>query len=209
MEDIENIIKRYQQELLEFSSKTPQFQQEEPSPERNVIIEDPQPVAEEIPSVTFDGYLTYEDFLRKNTETGTLRVQVFAGERTFPIPGAKVEVYLPLIEEESIRLFNGITDVNGIIDNISLPAPPSELSQSPETAQSRPFSFYTVAVEHPRYAGSQFLNVPVFSNVKSIQDVQLIPLVSSGESPQPTTRIQTEPFLQLRGDENIGNSDST
>ncbi|MBQ8783951.1 MAG: hypothetical protein IJZ57_09315 [Clostridia bacterium] len=219
MDDIENIIKRYQRELLEFSSQnqaispqavpvvSPRVVQE-PAPE--IFTENPAPVVEqEVQREVFPRYSTYEEFLRANTEEGLLRVQVFGGNKFFPVTGARVRVSLPLESGNEVQQFDGLTDINGVVDNIPLPAPPLSLSQSPNTTQIRPFAYYTVMVEHPRYASTRFLNVPVFSDVKSVQNVQLVPLVGTGETPGTTVQFQTEPFLNLRGLEENGNANST
>ncbi|MBQ8227670.1 MAG: hypothetical protein IJZ88_01515 [Clostridia bacterium] len=217
MDDIENIIKRYQQELLDFSYQnqsavphviptlSPQVRQE-PAPE--TFIENPQPVVEqETKRDVFPRYSTYDEFLRANTEEGLLRVQVFGGNQFFPISGARVRVSLPLANGSDIQQFDGLTDINGVVDNIPLPAPPNSLSQTPDPTQVRPFAYYTILIEHPRYASSRFLNVPVFSEVKSVQNVQLVPLVGTGETPDTTIQFQTEPFLNIRGLDENGNTD--
>lgn len=217
MEDIENIIKKYQRELMEFSSQNISsvlqaiptiaagIVQQEPA--QNIVTENPQPAVEQqTQAENIPLYSTYDEFLQSNTAQGLLRIQVFGGNRFFPISGARVRVSLPLQGNNSVQQFDGLTDINGIVDNIILPTPPSALSQSPDMSAMRPFAFYTVTVDHPRYASSQFLNVPVFADVKSIQGVQLVPLVGTGESPNTTAQIQTEPFLELRGLNENGNT---
>ena len=216
MDNIENIIKRYQQELLAFSSQSKSESPQAVSaastqitkePDEITITENPQPEAEQPSIVVIPYYSTYEEFLAANTEKGTLRIQVFGGNQFFPVAGATVRVSLPLSNGNEIQLFDGITDINGIVDNISLPAPPFSLSQSPEASSQQPFSYYTVTVSHPRYASSRFVNVPVFSAVKSVQNVQLVPLVGTGEAPDTAITLQSEPFLKLRGATDNGSSD--
>ncbi len=219
MDDFENIIKKYQKELMEFSLQNPLPKEkaipvfsEQLSKNENIIsvVEDPQPVAEEPGETTaFPMYTDYDEFLKSNTEKGSLRIQVFAGDRFFPIPNARVRVTLPLLSADDIQLSDALTDINGVVDNIVLPAPPVELSQSPETAAIRPFAFYTIKVEHPKYATSQFVNVPVFAGVKSIQDVQLVPLTESGDFPDNVVRFQSDPFIALRGAESNGYTNNT
>lgn len=214
MDDIENIIKRYQKELMEFSSQkneaaipvaSPNVIKE---PEDEIFIENPKPaVVETEPSGFLPQFDNYKDFLASNTESGSLRVQVFGGNQFFPVAGARVKVALLLASGDEIQQADGLTDINGVVDNITLPAPPDSLSQSPDSGQTRPFAYYSVEVIHPRYATSRFLNVPVFSGVKSIQNVQLVPLVGSGEEPDTSVQLRSEPFLKLRGLDENGNSD--
>ncbi len=216
MNDIENIIKRYQQELLEFSSqnqtKSPSVvpvvsSDVEEAPIDETFVENSLPAIEQAQQYDYlQQYDTYDDFLSENSSNGLLRVQVFGGNQFFPIPGARVTVSLTLSNGTGVEQFDGLTDINGVVDNISLPAPPAALSQSPNVSEQRPFSYYTVEVEHPRYAASRFLNVPVFSDVKSVQNVQLVPLINSGSQPDTTVQLRAEPFLKLRGIEENGNT---
>lgn len=217
MNDIENIIKRYQQELLEFSSQnhyeaplvTPAVSSavEKEAPAEETFIEEPLPEADQPRESDYlQQYDNYDNFLSENSSRGTLRVQVFGGNQFYPVPGARVVVSLALSNGAEVEQFDGITDINGIVDNISLPAPPASLSQSPDNSGQRPFSYYTVEVSHPRYATSRFLNVPVFSDVKSVQNVQLIPLVNSGNQPDTNVQLRAEPFLKLRGVNENGNA---
>lgn len=208
MDDIENIIKRYKQELLEFSSQSknnlpeviPTILMGSKELKTEIAEKTTQPETQyDLSSTDIPKYLNYEEFLKTNTEKGSLRVQVFGGNQSFPITGARVTVVLPLSDGNKMQQFDGLTDINGVADNISLPAPPLSLSQSPENASTRPFAFYEVIVEHPQYATSRFVNVPVFPNVKSVQNVQLVPLVDTGEIPEASVQLQTEPFIKLRG----------
>lgn len=102
--------------------------------------------------------------------TGTLKVQVFAADRVYPVSAAKVTVS----DYESGReLFTGYTDVDGIAQSITLPAPNPELSETP--AREKPYSQYNITVEHSRFFPRKFIGVPVFAGITSVQNVQLVP----------------------------------
>ncbi len=218
MDEIENIIEKYKRELMEFaldnSSPVPQAvptvaQMQPEEPMENTVVENPVPIVEsETIGDFFPQYSSLDDFLSQNTEQGSLRVQVFAANRAFPISGARVSVFLPLAGNDRVDLFDGITDINGVIDGIILAAPSSANSQSPETANIRPFAAYTIFVEHPQFASAQFLNVPIFPRIKSIQNVELVPLIETGEAPPTNTRIGSEPYLNLRGGDENGTDNS-
>ena len=145
-------------------------------------------------------FSTYEDFIKNNPQTGSLRFQVYAANQAFPVPSARVTVVLEL-ESETRELFDGLTDINGVIDDIVLPAPDRMMSQSPSDSPALPYSSYTAVVEHPEFAGAKFTDIPVFSGIKSVQGVELIPLVSVGNEPQMTDTQENGAFPRIKGAE--------
>ncbi len=221
MNDIESIIEKYKRELMEFSFQNPPevtketvpvmaTTQEAEEPQNQIVVEDPVPTVEEgVIGNYYPSYDSYDEFLRQNTEKGSLKVQLFAANQTFPIPGGKVTVLVKLNENDTATLFEGLTDINGIVDGISLPAPSSASTQSPETANIRPFATYTITATHPQYAMAEFENVPIFANVKSIQQIELVPLVNTGEVPPGTFTVSPEPYVNLRGGAGIDNTDNS
>ncbi len=220
MNDIENLIKKYKRELMEFSFQNPPAVKEAmptmatvaevDEPQNQTVVENPVPTVEEgIVGDYFPSYNSYDEFLSQNTQKGTLKVQLFAANRTFPVLGGTVTVLVKLNENDSATLFEGLTDINGIIDPITLPAPSSSSTQSPETANIRPFATYTIIATHPQYAMAQFDNVPIFSNIKSIQQIELVPLVNTGELPPGTITIPPEPYVNLRGGISNGNANNS
>ncbi len=132
------------------------------------------------------------DFLNTNTERGTLRVEAFASDRAFGVGSAKVMVFLEL-PSGNVALFDGLTDVNGQSDTISLPAPPRSLSQSPQNGDNQrlPYAVYSVYVEHPNYVRAVFTNVPVFSGVESIQPVRMLAKADGLPEPDPIAVDET------------------
>lgn len=116
--------------------------------------------------------ISYEEFLEKNPKTGTLRVQASIAQRTFPVPGAQVMVDKKFLEGN--RVFaTGVTDENGILDGIVLPAPDKSLSDSP--TGKPPYALYDIHVTHPDFRKEVYSQVPVFDGIKSIQPVQFLP----------------------------------
>lgn len=73
---------------------------------------------------------TFEVFQQLNSKTGTLRVQAYAGQRTFPVPGASVLVTHDFADGTR-RFSAGVTDESGVFGDILLPAPNNALAQSP------------------------------------------------------------------------------
>lgn len=222
MDEFENIIAKYMNELKEFSAQnTNQIKAEErpaatavfaqaadPAPEQPAAApaqENPtvQP-AEEQPTVIFDNYA---DFLKSNPQKGVLKFQVYAANQAFPVVNARVTVYLRL-SDGNREMFDGLTDINGIIDNIVLPAPDKSISQSPDSS-ARPYSAYSATVEHPDFSNVSFVNIPVFSGIKSIQGVEMIPMTESARINGTRTYTETTPFFRLNGGEINGNTDNS
>lgn len=187
MHDFNDMIEKYRHELLEFSKQMPLPQERdfEQVMAKNVQPTEESPQEDEVKDhIIIKPYSDYEDFVERNGSSGKLRVQVFAADRSFPISGANVTVSVPFLIG-SKELFRGKTDADGIIDNITLPAPNKALSLD-EGNTLEPFALYNVKVTHPDYADGDYASIPVFDSVKSIQPVELVPLTQSGNEPRET-----------------------
>ncbi|MGN1168683.1 MAG: hypothetical protein ACI4RB_01070 [Acutalibacteraceae bacterium] len=222
MDEFENIIAKYMNELKEFSAQnTHQIKAEEKEAATAVFAQaaDPAPEqpaaapaqenttvqpAEEQPTVIFNNYA---DFLKSNPQKGVLKFQVYAANQAFPVVNARVTVYLKL-SDGNREMFDGLTDINGIIDNIVLPAPDKAISQSPDNS-AIPYSAYSATVEHPDFSNVSFVNIPVFSGIKSIQGVEMIPMTESARINGTRTYTETTPFFRLNGGESNGNTDNS
>lgn len=220
MDEFEKIIEKYRRELMDFSKACGNNICEKaaasaPSTEGNEADSGKMifnPKDEELPDLTPDPisqptensitpvFEDFDDFIKNNPQSGTLRVQVFAGGRVFPVSSAKITVVLEL-KNESREMFEGLSDINGIIDGIQLPAPEKEMSQSPSQSASLPYSSYTVYVEHPDFVSAVFREVPVFSGTKSIQGAELIPLAGAGGEPSAAADDESNSFSRLKGDD--------
>lgn len=214
MNRFEDIVEKYRKELIDFSKLYPAVHTDENEVEReNVDVmaqPEPQQLPEPVPekkdepnepqavvrgNVPFDNY---EDFLDKNRSRGIMRVQAYSADRTFPVPDALVRVYVSLADGER-EMFQGITDVDGIVDNISLPAPDSSVSFD-ENSSVAPFATYVLRVSKPGYSSSIFNGIPVFDSVKSIQPVEMIPLSADGSQPIQTV-VPQEPISLFGGEQ--------
>lgn len=206
MNRFEDIIEKYRQELVDFSKQselhTKEVMTQEREAESVMAQPEPDPIPEPVPAqaddviepqvfvrgtVPFDNY---DDFMDKNRSQGVLRVQAYSADRTFPVPNALVRVYVSLADGER-ELFQGVTDIDGIIDNISLPAPDSSISFD-ENSTVAPFATYVLRVSKPGYSAAIFNGIPVFDSVKSIQPVEMVPLSADGSQPIQTVVPQEQ-----------------
>lgn len=195
MRELEKMIEKYRQELVEFSKQSPAADEENIAPV----------MANALPFVSNAGaaeetefYKNFEDFQNKNPAKGSMRVQVTSGGRSYPIINAIVKVSVPL-ETGDREIYSGYTDINGVVDNIVLPAPDSSYSLDEQNTTVEPYAVYEVTVTHPDFAKSEFFNVPVFANIKAIQPARLVPLTETGGEPG-TVNIPEQPMGLFGGD---------
>ena len=130
--------------------------------------------------------------ITQNSGTGYLKVRVTTGDNALPIENATVTVSKgsgsakELINKQS-------TDKNGETQQISLPAPPKELSQTPGNTNT--YSKYNVRVDYTGYYSVENIDVPVFDGQLSIQPTQMIPLPLDSLNGKTTSIIENEPEL--------------
>lgn len=202
MRELEKMIEKYRQELVEFSKQSPTADEEVLKTDEDNVA---PAMANVLPFISNAGateetefYKNFEDFQNKNPSKGVMRVQVTSGGRSFPIINAIVKVSVPL-ETGDREIFSGYTDINGVVDNIVLPAPDSSYSLDEQNTTVEPFAVYEVTVTHPDFAKSEFFNVPVFANIKAIQPARLVPLTETGGEPGTVT-IPEQPMRLFGGD---------
>lgn len=204
MHNFEDMIEKYRQELIEISKQSSVHTQGESTDERmtaEVFAAQPEPVPEPAePQAVITArvpFADYDEFLRNNPSQGIMRVQAFTADQAFPVTNAAVRVYIRLAEGER-ELYSGITDVDGIADNIRLPAPDSSISFN-ENSTIEPYAVYSLRVSKPGFSTAVFEGIPVFDSVKSIQPVEMVPLSSDGNEPTQTV-TQNEPMTLFGGD---------
>lgn len=191
MHDLEKMIEKYRQELVEFSMQSPPadeavFNKEQSENVAPAMANALNFMSDVGASEETETYKNYEDFENKNPSKGSMRVQVTSGGRSFPIINAIVKVRIPL-DTGDREIFSGYTDINGVVDNIVLPAPDSSISLDENNSTVPPFAVYEITVTHPDFAKSEFFNVPVFANIKAIQPARMVPLTETGEEPGTVT----------------------
>lgn len=128
----------------------------------------------------------------QNTGTGYLKVRVTAADNALPIGGASVTVTKG--NGTNTELINKQTTNNsGETEQISLPAPPKELSQTPGNTNT--YAKYNVRVDYVGYYSVENIDVPVFDGQLSIQPTQLVPLPLNMTNGMTTSVIEEEPQL--------------
>ena len=144
--------------------------EEPPIPEAIPIAEEP-PIPQEIPKEAPQEPLPFHPAEEEPLPggRGALKVQVFASDGAYPIANTRVAVFRTVGGRNRL-LHDCLTDVNGLAENLLLPAPdPLPAAQGPA------FASYGVLVEHPAYLRSVFPQVAVYDGVESIKPVFLLP----------------------------------
>lgn len=108
--------------------------------------------------------------------TGYIKAEVTTGGGAVPIENAVV-----LITKKdggkTYLLKMLITDESGSTETVALPAPSAAFSETP-TPEEKPFADYSISAYAEGFYAENDMEVPVFSGVKSIQPIALIPKAS-------------------------------
>lgn len=116
----------------------------------------------------------FEDFISKNPGRGSLKVQVSAANRSFPVKNVFVDVALV---QNGVRysIYHDVTDSSGIVNEIVLPSCMSSDNNSPETA-GKSDTTYLVSVFHPAFMEIVDFPVTIQDRIETILPVALEPL---------------------------------
>lgn len=96
-----------------------------------------------------------------------------------PLPGIQITVKERQATGERI-VAQLVTNANGQTPVIQLPAPPSELTEEPQTTET-PFSPYIIEAQGENVIPTQINGTQIFSTIRSIQPIRLTP----SEAPIP------------------------
>ncbi len=118
----------------------------------------------------------YQEFLRTNTSTATLKIRASAASQALPVSGVNIVVSKE-IGNNNIIFFEGVTDDSGMINNIVLPAP--QLNPNDEVAPT--LINYTVKATYPQDNLNKEYKVTLYGGTSAIQYIFLSPNVSLEE----------------------------
>lgn len=111
--------------------------------------------------------------------TGYIKAEVKTGSGAVPIENAVVLITRKK-NGKNYLLKMLITDESGSTETVSLPAPNVSFSETPDPSE-KPFADYYISAYADGFYAENDMEVPVFSGVKSIQPIALIPK-SSGDN---------------------------
>ena len=120
--------------------------------------------------------VAYQEFLRNNPATSTLKIRASAASQALPVSGVNVVVSKE-IGNNNIIFFSGSTDESGMINNIVLPAP--KANQNDEVAPTL-INYKVKATYAPDNLNKEY-NVTLYGGTSAIQYIFLSPNVSLEE----------------------------
>lgn len=107
-------------------------------------------------------------------KTGLLRVNTYTAGGALPISSAIIRI-IGNSEENSYIQYSVLTDIDGVTEIISLPAPSREYSQNPGSPEQS-YALYDIEITAPGYYTKKLYDVAVFEGTETIQSVNMIPL---------------------------------
>lgn len=123
-----------------------------------------------LPSDTAERDEDYEEYLIENPANGLLKVQAYRAREAIPQSGVGVKVSTYIGDRER-TFFEGVTDENGIIDNIKLPAPPR--ANSLESGDPHPTATYLLSASEEGFIPIT-IGITIFDGIKTIQPLPMI-----------------------------------
>ncbi len=120
----------------------------------------------------------------QSNSTGSLIGTVTAIRGLYPINNAKVTVFSGDYNGDMQIIDRDLTDNSGRTKTFYLPTPERSLSLD-ETNTVLPYSLYNMLIEADGYIKNIHLNIPVFSNVTSLQQSNLILEETAGQDKSP------------------------
>jgi len=113
--------------------------------------------------------MTYDAFLRRNPAVGYLKIQASRAQGVLPTPGVRISV-ISHFSDARVLFFDGVTDADGIITGIRLPAPPRAASL--QSRDPRRGAVYQVYATHPDFAPAYY-EIEIFEDITAILPVAL------------------------------------
>lgn len=109
---------------------------------------------------------------QENNSTGSLQVNVVSAENNFPIPDAEITISFKGDPESTLEQV--VTDSSGQTEEVSLSAPPVDLSLSPGLIQ--PYSEYTLMVRAQGFEPVAISGTQILADTIALQPVHMTPI---------------------------------
>lgn len=177
-----------EEEVLELASEVsapeqnapeeiPQERSEEPAAEETIPEKYEEPVLpdyirSEPPQIPAD-WTAQEEYEKRNTAEGRLRVVAATARSAYPVAGARVMVYTRIGGKDYLN-YVLTTDLSGETPTVTLPAPPASLSQDP--GNEAPYAVCDIDIFATGFFHSEARGVHIFAGITTRQVFQLIPL---------------------------------
>lgn len=140
---------------------------------------------------TEQDYSSLQEYTDLNARRGSLRFRTYTARDALPVAGARVVVSKNIGGKKHV-FYSLTTDSSGLTQVMSLPAPPKELSETPDSSV-QPYALYDAEITAAGYNDVLIRDLPVFEGVLSLQKVAMVPDVGQG------TEVITEQEPDLNG----------
>lgn len=111
----------------------------------------------------------YQEFITINSGKGNLKIRAYAASEAIPVEGLHITVSTDL-KEEKVIFFDGETDASGMIQTLSLPAPPLELNN----LQAPLSTLYHITATSKMSLPQEFL-VNMYDGICVVQNINFTP----------------------------------
>ena len=115
--------------------------------------------------------LSREEFMREFPGQGTLKVQLTYGSGMLPVSKATVHI-TSSYNGRVYDLYNDVTDISGILENITLPAAEFENTNDYSTSYEKS-AVYRVSLFHPDFVPIDDMQIIIYDGIKTILPVNL------------------------------------
>ncbi len=118
-------------------------------------------------------YGSLQEYTDINDRRGSLRFRTYTARAALPVAGARVVISKNIGGKKHV-FYSLTTDSSGLTQVMSLPAPPKELSETPDSSV-QPYALYNAEVSAAGYNDVLISDIPVFEGVLSLQKVAMVP----------------------------------
>ena len=120
----------------------------------------------------------YEEYIRQYPGRGTLKVQISIARGAYPLKNVMVDV-AQIYNGVRYSLYNDVTDISGIVDNMVLPARSIESTLNAEDAAVDEAE-YVITIFHPDFEEIRDCSVVIHDRIETILPISLVPITGEG-----------------------------
>ena len=117
----------------------------------------------------------YKDFIKKNPVYGYLTIRAYAANQAVPISNLKI-IISTNIDNNNVIFYEGYTNMSGLIERISLPAPKLDINNLNAPNKTT----YTITANYEPSNMKNIYKVNMYENVSSIQNINVVPNINMG-----------------------------
>ena len=117
----------------------------------------------------------YKDFIKENPVYGYLTIRAYAANQAVPISNLKIVISTE-IDNNNVIFYEGYTNMSGLIEKISLPAPKLDLNNLNAPNKKT----YTITASYEPSNIKNVYKVNMYENVSSIQNISVVPNMNMG-----------------------------